>query len=140
MTMVIGSRTTPVYAPPMHPSTPGDLSELLQTQRALEDELRLLPPGVDSALAAGHAVLAFAARETEAFSLLQSLLDPAAHQDLARQHAEIAEDLTLLEWLLTSGEDERDVDVLSRSLVRRMREHVERDGRLLVRALRLSQK
>lgn len=124
----------------MPASIPGDLPALLETQRALEAELRLLPPDVGSALAAGQAVLAFADREAEAFSSLEALLDPAAHQDLAREHAEIAEDLTLLEWLLTSGEDAKDVDVLSRSLVRRMREHVERDGRLLVRALRLAQK
>ena len=122
----------------MHPSTPDDLSALLDTQRTLESELRLLPPDPESAIAAGQAVLAFAARESEAFSCLAALVDEAAHRDLAREHAEMAEDLTLLEWLLTSGEDDKDVAVLSSSLVRRMREHIERDGRLLRRALRMS--
>jgi hypothetical protein len=122
----------------MLPSAPADLAALLDLQRTLEAQLRRLPDRAQNTLLVGRAVLEFAERESEASSVLEALLDPAAYQDLEREHGEIAGDLALLEWLVSSGENPQDVPVLSRSLMRRMRDHVERDGRLLLRGLRLS--
>ena len=68
---------------------------------------------------------------------LTTLLDPAVHAELAREHEEFAEDLQLLRWLLDTTPESPDVAVLTASLVRRMRQHTERDGRLLARAIYL---
>jgi hypothetical protein len=62
------------------------------------------------------------------------LLDPAVQRDLAGEHEQIAEDLQLLEWLLRTTPDSPDVTVLTTSLLQRMRQHIDRDGRLLARA------
>jgi hypothetical protein len=68
---------------------------------------------------------------------LLAALDPSIHRDMAREHEEFAEDLELLRWLLETTPDSPDLVVLTESLVRRMRQHVERDGRLLARAVLL---
>jgi len=88
----------------------------------------------EDALVAGRALLAFADYEDEAFSGLAPLLDPAARQELVTEHQQIAEDLILLDWLLHTTPDSPDVAVLTASLLRRMRQHLDRDGRLLARA------
>ena len=75
-----------------------------------------------------------AAREDEAFSALTPLLDPAVRTELAADHQRIAEDLDLLDSLLQTTPTSADVAVLTASLVRRMRQHISRDGRLLSRA------
>jgi hypothetical protein len=90
------------------------------------------------ALAAGEALLAFAKHEDEAFSALTPLLDPAARAELCAEHEQIAEDLELLGWLLRTAPDSSDLPVLTTSLVRRMRRHIDRDGRLLARAVGLT--
>ena len=79
-------------------------------------------------------MLAFADCEDEAFLGLASLLDPAARHEFIAEHRQIAEDLTLLDWLLHTTPDSPDVAVLTASLLRRMRQHIARDGRLLARA------
>jgi hypothetical protein len=66
------------------------------------------------------------------------LLDPMARAELGHEHRELDEDLKLLEWLVTTTPDSPDVDILAAAVVRRMRNHVERDGRLLLRASRLT--
>ncbi|HJR60577.1 MAG TPA: hypothetical protein VJ813_14295 [Vicinamibacterales bacterium] len=110
------------------------LAVLLAEQRELEERVHRLEPCAEAALMIGYYVLAFAAREDEAFAALAPLLDPAARQELAADHHQIAEDLALLEWLLSNGTDSPDIAVLTSSLIRRMRQHVDRDGRLLARA------
>lgn len=111
---------------------------LLQEQRALEERIHNLGSHAEDALVVGDALLAFADREDEAFSALAPLLDPAAQQELVAEHQQIAEDLTLLDWLVRTTPDSPDVAVLTASLLRRMRQHIERDGRLLARATGLS--
>ena len=106
-------------------------------QRALEERLHDRCACPEDALAAGRALLAFADCEDEAFLGLASLLDPAARQEFVAEHQLIAEDLTLLDWLLQTTPDSPDVAVLTDSLLRRMRQHIDRDGRLLKRAARL---
>jgi len=123
----------------MQPSS-GDstLTALLAQQRALQERAQTMGDRVEDALAMGAALLAFAAREDQAFSALTPLLDPAARQELAAEHEEISEDLGLLDWLLRTTPDSPDIAVLTASLLRRMRQHIDRDGRLLARAAGLS--
>ena len=123
----------------MHPpSALSALAALLAEQRAIEARLHDRTPGPEEALIIGDALLAFASREDKAFSALAPLLDPTAQQELAAEHQRIAEDLTLLDWLVRTTPDSPDVDALTTSLVRRMRLHIDRDGRLLARAEALS--
>src|SRR5687768_6790203 len=117
---------------PMQPSgNHPALSVLSQAQRALEERLHKHCPRAEDVLVAGRALLAFAACEDEAFSNLAPLLDPAARQEFVTEHQQIAEDLTLLDWLLHSTPDSPDVAALTASLLRRMRQHIDRDSRLL---------
>lgn len=139
MTPVIGPRAVTAYAHPMHPSSAlSALAVLLAEQRAIEARIHDRTPCPEEALIVGDALLAFASREDRAFSALAPLLDPAAQQELAAEHQRIAEDLTLLDWLVRTTPDSSDVIVLTTSLVQRMRQHIERDGRLLARAAGLA--
>lgn len=132
MTRVIGSRVERAYALPMKPSSRRSrLATLLEELDARIDDTA---PRPEDALAIGEALLAFADLEDEAFSALAPLLDPAVTQELVAEHQQIAEDLTLLEWLVRTAPDSSDVPILTTSLVRRMRVHVDRDERLLARA------
>ncbi len=119
-------------------SSPSTLAALIEEQRALEDRICRSDLGPEDALAAGRTLLEFAEREGDAFSVLSPLLDPVAHTELAIEHRQIADDLELLEWLLTSSPDSPDVAVLSAAVGRRMQQHIARDGRLLARAAGLS--
>lgn len=135
MTLVIQGRSGCVYARRMQPSGgQSTLAALLQEQRALQERIQNLEWSAEDALVVGDALLAFAARESEAFSGLALLLDPAAQQELLTDHQQIAEDLALLDWLVRTTPDSPDVAVLTTSLVQRMRQHIGRDGRLLARA------
>lgn len=119
----------------MQPSSgQSTLAALLAEQRQLEERVHSLEPCAEAALILGYSVLAFAAREDDAFSVLAPLLDPAARQELTAEHQQIAEDLELLEWLLSNGRDSADIAVLTTSLLRRVQQHIDRDGRLLARA------
>jgi hypothetical protein len=123
----------------MQPSSAqSTLAALLAEQRALEERIHRVEASPEEAMVAGEAVLAFAAREESAFSAVSRLLDPAVQRDLAGEHEQIAEDLKLLEWLVRTTPDSPDVTVLTTSLLRRMRQHVDRDGRLLARAAGLA--
>ena len=114
------------------------LASLLTDQRALEARVSDMRVSPRETLAFGEALLAFAEKETEAFSALAALLDPAAQAELSEEHRQFEEDLELLEWLLRSTPESPDVAVLTRSLLCRMRDHIDRDGRLLARAVGLS--
>jgi hypothetical protein len=117
---------------------PSMLAALLAEQRELD--ARLPDPGStpEDTLAAGEALLRFASREGETFSALAPLLDPAAQAELAAEHQQFAQDLELLDWIVRTTPDSPDVQVLTASLGRRMRQHVDRDRRLLVRAAGLA--
>jgi hypothetical protein len=108
-----------------------------RAQRALEERRHNRCMCPEDALAAGRALLAFADREHEAFSALAPLLDPAAQQEFVAEHQQIAEDLTLLDGRIQTTPDSPDVAVLTAALLRRMRHHIARDGRLLASATRL---
>jgi hypothetical protein len=110
------------------------LAALLDEQRALEKQVHSVGECAADALVVGQAVLAFALREDHAFSALAPLLDPVVEQELADEHQEIAEDLGLLDWLVMTTPDSPDITVLTTSLLRRLRQHIDRDGRLLLRA------
>jgi hypothetical protein len=110
------------------------LEALIAEHRDLQTHIEGLLASPRETLAAGEALLAFAKHEDEAFSALTLLLDPAARAELNAEHERIAEDLELLGWLLQTAPDSPDLPVLTTSLVRRMRRHIDRDGRLLARA------
>jgi len=137
MTSIIGRVKGRRYPAAMSSMAQPMLSALLAEQRDLEGRIRELQASPSDALAVGEALLAFAAREDEAFSTLAPLLDPAAHAELAAEHQQFAEDLELLEWLLRTTPGSPDVPMLTMSLIRRMRQHIDRDGRLLARAATL---
>lgn len=110
------------------------LVALLEELRRLDARISDLSPRPEDALAIGEALLACVPQEQDVLSALAALLDPAAQEDLATEHRQIAEDLTLLDWLVRNAPDSPDVPLLTTSLVRRMRIHIDRDGRLLARA------
>jgi hypothetical protein len=113
------------------------LASLIAEHVQLEERINDLRSSPEQTLAAGKALLEFAAREDEAFAVLSPLLDPAVQAEMRTEHELIAEDLEVLEWLLQTTPDSPDVAVLTLSLVRRMRQHVDRDSRLLARAAAL---
>jgi hemerythrin HHE cation binding domain-containing protein len=119
-------------------TTRGDVEELLARQAALLARLDGLGGSAGEVLAVGNEVLRFAEEEERAFFPLLPLLDPIARAELTREHDEIGEDLKLLEWLLATTPESPDVEILVAVLVRKIRNHVERDGRLLLRASRLT--
>lgn len=114
------------------------LAARLEGQRALETRIHALTPCPEDALVVGDALLAFAGREDTAISAVARLLDPAAQPELEAELRQIAEGLTLLDWLVRSTSDSPDVIVLTTVLVQRMRQHIDRDGRLLARAAGLT--
>ena len=89
-------------------------------------------------LANGEAILSLAEQEEEALAALFDFVDPSVRAELAAEHREFAEDLGLLDWLVRTTPDSPDIASLAASLGRRMRQHLERDGRLLQRALTLT--
>jgi hypothetical protein len=119
-------------------TTHDDLQGLMAQQRRLLERLAAVGHDPREALELGTEVLRFAELEERAFFPLLPLLDPAARAELGHEHDEISEDLKLLEWLLATTPDSPDVEILTAAVVRRVRQHVERDGRLLLRASRLT--
>jgi hypothetical protein len=93
------------------------------------------PRATLAALLEEHSALDARLRALDAFG---KLLDPDAARALASEHDEFTEDLLLLDWLCRATPDSPDVAILTASLLRRLRAHVDRDGRLLARALYLS--
>ncbi len=139
MTCVIAAGPPRAYSRPMNRDTGADaLSRLLELQRALEARTIAVEPSAASVLEVGRAVLEFAGSEEEAFVALLPLLDPAVRSELGDEHEQLAEDLQLLQWLVSTTPDSPDVAALAGALARRMHAHVARDGRLLAHAVRLA--
>lgn len=111
------------------------LATLVDSQRAIETLVRRAGHSPQEVLEIGRQVLQFAEREEEAFRSLLPLMDNAVRTVLATEHEQFSEDLRLLEWLLVHTPDSPDVPALAGSLARRMTDHLERDGRLLARAV-----
>jgi len=116
---------------------PAALTSLIEVQSALDARIHALDGSPLQTLAVGEALLAFGAREHEAFASLAPLLDATVGAELQAEHQQIADDLELLDWLLRMSPDSPDIAMLTASLVRRMRQHSDRDGRLLARAAAL---
>ena len=114
------------------------LNALIEEHRELQMQIEGLLASPRETLTAGAALLDFARHEDDALATLAPLLDPAVQAELRAEHTQIADDLDLLRWLLRTMPDSPDVPVLTTSLVRRMRRHIDRDGRLLARAALLS--
>ena len=134
MTIVIGAAVPAAYPAGMRSTGQPVLAALLAEQRDLEARIHDLEDDPRQVMAVGAALLAFAGREHEAFDALAPLLDPAVEAELSGEHRQFAEDLELLQWLLQTTPESPDVAMLSASLLRRMRQHIDRDGRLLSRA------
>ncbi len=139
MTCVIAARRERAYAPIMDGHAGADaLNRLLDLQRALEAHTTGVEQSPASVLEVGQAVLNFASSEEQAFFPLLPLLDPAVRSELGDEHEQLAADLQLLQWLVSTTPDSPDVASLAGALARRMHTHVARDGRLLAHALRLA--
>lgn len=110
---------------------------MLQEHRGLVTALDRSPLTPAEVIALGRSLLAFAGTEGQSLAVLLSMLEPAVRDDLAAEHERLEDDLALLAWLMEAAPESPDVVALADSLVRRMREHVCRDGRLLERAARL---
>ncbi len=113
------------------------LRALIAEQCELEARIHDLTATPGETLVVGESLLAFARREDEAFSALAPLLDPAAQAELTAEHQHFAEDLELLDWLLHTFPASPDIATLNASLIPRMQQHIDRDGRLLARAAAL---
>lgn len=137
MTSVIGARADAGYSAITMSDSPraAALAALLNSQRTIQTWMRRAGQSPHDVLEIGRQVLQFAEREEEAFGSLLPLMDNAVRAVLAAEHEALGEDLSLLEWLLTHMPDSPDVPALAGSLARRMCDHLERDGRLLARAL-----
>lgn len=122
----------------MDQAAAAELTRLMNAQRELADRMMRLGAEAGDVLKAGAQVLEFAAREESAFFPLLPLLDPAVRAELGGDHEQLAEDLQLLEWLVATTPDSPDVATLADALARRMRTHIERDGRLLAQAARMA--
>ena len=85
----------------------------------------------DVVLQLGAAVVLHGLVEELYLFALHRLLDPAVREELRADHDRIEETLSLLEELLADPDPGDDLPVLTAALARRLREHVERDGRLL---------
>jgi hypothetical protein len=110
---------------------------MLQEHRALVTALDISPLTPGDVITVGRSLLAFAGTKGTSLRVLLSLLEPAVRDELITEHQRLVDDLALLEWLLESAPGSPDVTALADSLVRRMRAHVSRDGRLLEQAARL---
>jgi hypothetical protein len=110
------------------------IDALLAEHRELQMQIDGLLTSPRETIAAAETLLQFAQREDEAFAALAPLLDPAVQAELSAEHEQIAADVELLRWLQRTSPDSPDLTALTTSLVRRMRRHIDRDGRLLTRA------
>jgi hypothetical protein len=115
-----------------------EIERLMALQRMLETRTSGLGASATDVLKAGAAVLEFAGREEAVFFPLLPLLDPAAKAELGGEHEQLAEDLELLDWLVTTTPESPDIGMLAEAIARRMRAHIERDGRLLAQAARMA--
>jgi hypothetical protein len=138
MTQVIGTAPRPAYPATMTSALHDELTRLMELQRDLEEHISSLAVLPVDVLKIGTAVLAFAEREEAAFFPLLRLLDPAARAELGGDHQQLADDLQLLEWLVSTTPDSPDVATMADAIVRRMRGHIARDGRLLAQARRIA--
>lgn len=85
----------------------------------------------DTVLALGTAVLFHGILEEGWLLELNPLVDPAVVVDIGLQHQHLAEDLELLESLLTAEPASPDLEPFAQALLARLREHIARDERLL---------
>ena len=138
MTPVIRRAGDRAYPAGMTSALRVELQRLRDLQRILEERTSGLGASVSDVLDMGAAVLEFAEREEGAFFPLLPLLDPAALAELGGEHVQLREDLQLLEWLVSTTPDSPDVGTLAEAIVRRMRGHIARDGRLLAQAARMA--
>ena len=139
MTAVIASTGVPGYSACImqQSSRAAALTRLLDAQRTIEKRMVSGGGSPLDVLETGRHLLAFAAQEEAALGSLFPLMDSEVLAELTAEHAQIAEDLRLLEWLLAHAPESPDVSALAGSLARRLSAHLERDGRLLARALAL---
>lgn len=138
MTPVIQGEVEPAYSSSMTTALQVEIDRLLELQGLLEAQTSGLGASAGDVLKVGTAVLEFAEREEAVFFPLLPLLDPAAKADLGGEHGQLAEDLELLDSLVTTTPESPDVGILAEAIARRMRAHIARDGRLLAQAARMA--
>mgnify|MGYP003406488325 FL=1 len=91
-----------------------------------------LTPG--AVLDLGAAVLFHGAVERELLFPLNPLLDFEVQTEYARRHAQLADDLALLESLAETDPDSPDVEILCSALLSRLKQHIAQDDRVFYHA------
>ncbi len=98
---------------------------------------RVEPTDAEAILALGAGVLLHGALEPAHAAAILAVVDGAVREQLRAEHGALEEDLQLLREMLDSPDTvAEDVATLSASLLRRLREHIARDERLLYGPLR----
>ena len=121
----------------MATSSAKDLEDLAAFQRSVSQRLADADENPAAVLVAGAEVLAFAQVEERLFFPIVPLLDPLVSAELEHEHEQLADDLQLLQSLFTADRECPDAATLATALARRLRSHLERDGRLIAHAIRL---
>ena len=140
MTVVISVRRARFYPVPMDRAESFDLERLAAFEHDVSDRLALVEKNPAAVLDAGREVLAFAAIEERLLFPILPLLDPVARAELSIEHEHLADDMQLLESLITGSPESPDVAALASALADRLRAHLARDGRLIAQAVRLARR
>jgi hypothetical protein len=138
MTPIMAASPTPLYPRFMDSPTAADLERLIALEESVRTRLAAVAENPAAVLAAGQEVLDFAALEERLFFPILPLLDVHAREQLGDEHRLLADDLQLLHHLIATSPESPDVDTLASALTRRLRDHMERDSRLLAQGLRLA--
>jgi hemerythrin HHE cation binding domain-containing protein len=138
MIRVIAASGVPPYPASMATPSVSDLERLAALEQSVSARLQQSSENPAAVLAAGQEVLAFAELEERLFFPVLPLLDPHARAELESEHVQLADDLQLLEHLLSATPDSSDVEVLAGALAKRLRAHIARDSRLIAQAQRLA--
>ena len=137
MTSVIGPWDHVPYPVAMATPSVKDLEDLAAFQGSVSRRLEDADENPAAVLAAGAEVLAFAQVEERLLFPIVPLLDPSVRAELEHEHEQLADDLQLLQSLFTADPECPDAATLATAVARRLRSHLERDGRLIAHAIRL---
>jgi hypothetical protein len=109
------------------------VSRVVHAHQRLMRRLATAKPNPADVLNLGTAVILHGTLERRWLIGLRPLLDRAAAAQLDEEHVRLEEDLELLESIFETCPDSPDVGPLCGALLDRLREHVDRDERVLYR-------
>lgn len=118
------------------PSPPALLRRAVREHRRLERQATATGASDPAdVLRLGSAVLMHGLFEEAHLLAAHPLLDPSVRAGLLRENEELGESVDLLEELLATAAPSDDLTALTSALYRRLRDHVERDRRVLYQPL-----